>query len=127
MGLKGNKSNKGKLVGGAVGFAMGGPVGAIAGALFGHMFDGANATSERIPSARSARSSDHAYAVLECVPADSDAKIKQAYRQKVREFHPDAIAARGLPEEFIRIAHDKFTEIRNAYDMIQKERTQQQS
>jgi DnaJ-domain-containing protein 1 len=126
MGLKGNKSNKGKLVGGAVGFAMGGPVGAIAGALFGHMFDRTNTPSERISSAY-ARSSDHAYAVLECAPADSDAKIKQAYRQKVREFHPDAIAAKGLPEEFIRIAHDKFTEIRNAYDMIQKERTQQQS
>jgi DnaJ-domain-containing protein 1 len=123
MGLKGNK---GKLVGGAVGFAMGGPVGAIAGALFGHMFDGANTVSERIPSAN-ARSSDHAYAVLECAPADSDAKIKRAYRQKVREFHPDVIAAKGLPEDAIRIAQEKFTEIRNAYDIIQKERTQQQS
>lgn len=126
MGLKVNKSNKGKLVGGAVGFAMGGPVGAIAGALFGHMFDGANTPSEKRPSAY-AGCSDHAYAVLECAPADSDAKIKQAYRQKVREFHPDAIAARGLPEEGIRIAQDKFTEIRNAYDLIRKERTQQQS
>jgi DnaJ like chaperone protein len=113
-------------VGGAVGFAMGGPVGAIAGALFGHMFDGANMAFERIPSANT-RSSDHAYAVLECAPTDSDVKIKQAYRQRVREFHPDAIAARGLPEEHIRIAQDKFTEIRNAYDIIQKERTQQQS
>lgn len=123
MGLK---DNKGKLVGGAVGFAMGGPVGAIAGAIFGHMFDGANTTSERIPSAY-ARSSDHAYALLECAPTDSDAKIKQAYRRKVREFHPDAIAAKGMPEEGIRIAQDKFREIRNAYDVIQKERTQQQS
>jgi DnaJ-domain-containing protein 1 len=123
MGLKGNK---GKLVGGAVGFAMGGPVGAIAGALFGHMFDGANTASERIPSTY-ARSSDHAYALLECAPADSDAKIKQAYRHKVREFHPDAIAAKGLPEEGVRIAQDKFREICNAYDMIRKERTQQQS
>lgn len=117
---------KGKLVGGAVGFAVGGPVGAIAGALFGHMFDGADTASDnRFASFN--RSSAHAYAVLGCAPTDSDSAIKQAYRQKVREFHPDAIAASGLPEADIQSAHDMFREILNAYDVIQKERNQQRS
>ncbi len=117
---------KGKLVGGAMGFALGGPVGAIAGALFGHMFDGKETRDPR-PSSKPLSSLDLAYAVLECAPSDSDAQIKQAYRRKVREFHPDAVAARQLPEEFIRSARQRFQETRDAYEMIQKARSQQRS
>jgi DnaJ like chaperone protein len=117
---------KGKLVGGAMGFAMGGPVGAIAGALFGHMYHDKETGYPRPPS-KPASSLDHAYAVLECAPSDSDAKIKQAYRRKVREFHPDAVAVRQLSEELIRSARDRFQEIRDAYEMIHKARSSQRS
>ena len=40
----------------------------------------------------------------------------------VRDFHPDTIASKGLPEEFIQFANDKFREIQEAYEMIKKER-----
>ncbi|MCK5347987.1 MAG: DUF4384 domain-containing protein [Desulfobacula sp.] len=49
-------------------------------------------------------------------------KIKKQYRKLVTEYHPDKIEAKGLPEEFIKFANDKFKEIQEAYDNIKKER-----
>jgi DnaJ like chaperone protein len=40
----------------------------------------------------------------------------------VTEYHPDKIEAKGLPEEFIKFANDKFAEIQEAYDHIRKKR-----
>jgi len=62
------------------------------------------------------------YAVLDCQPTDSDDTIKKQYRKKVREYHPDTIAAKGLPEEFTKFAEKKFVEIQEAYEQIKKER-----
>lgn len=66
--------------------------------------------------------SDQYYAILGCDRKDSDEHIKQQYRKLVRDFHPDAIASKGLPEEFIKFANDKFREIQGAYETIKKER-----
>lgn len=65
---------------------------------------------------------DQSYAVLGCSPEDSDERIKSSYRKLVREFHPDAIAAKGLPEEFTTFAQEKFRKIQEAYENIKKER-----
>lgn len=62
------------------------------------------------------------YAVLDCTSSSSDAEIKKAYRKKVAEFHPDKIAAKGLPAEFTKFANDKFREIQEAYEEIKKAR-----
>jgi len=40
----------------------------------------------------------------------------------VRENHPDKLIARGVPEEFIRLATDKLAVINAAFDKIEKER-----
>jgi DnaJ like chaperone protein len=48
--------------------------------------------------------------------------IKTAYRKLVRENHPDALTARGVPEEFVRLANAKLAAINAAYDKIAKER-----
>ncbi|MCU0598709.1 MAG: co-chaperone DjlA [Desulfobacterales bacterium] len=66
--------------------------------------------------------SDKYYAILGCDKSDSNEQVKQQYRKLVRDFHPDTIASKGLPEEFIRFATDKFREIQGAYDIIKKER-----
>jgi DnaJ like chaperone protein len=71
---------------------------------------------------RHIRDSDKYYAILGCDPNDSDEHIKHQYRKLVRDFHPDAIASKGLPEEFITFASDKFREIQGAYEIIKKER-----
>jgi DnaJ like chaperone protein len=71
---------------------------------------------------RYVRAVDQSYAVLGCSPHDSDDMIKSSYRKLVREFHPDAIAAKGLPEEFTAFAQEKFRKIQEAYENIKKER-----
>ena len=62
------------------------------------------------------------YAVLGASPDDSDEVVKHKYRRKVAEFHPDTIAAKGLPDEFIKFANDKFREIHDAWEAVKKER-----
>ncbi len=62
------------------------------------------------------------YALLNCDENASDQEIKRQYRKLVTEFHPDKIEAKGLPEEFVKFASDKFIKIQEAYDHIKKER-----
>ena len=65
-----------------------------------------------------AKTADTAYAVLGCSPDDTDEQVKRCYRQRVQEYHPDKIAAKGLPDEFTRFAQDKFREIQEAWEQI---------
>lgn len=62
------------------------------------------------------------YSVLGCSPGDSDETIKRQYRKKVKEYHPDTIAAKNLPEDFIAYAGDRFREVQEAWEAIQDER-----
>jgi DnaJ like chaperone protein len=62
------------------------------------------------------------YAILQSTKQDTDDHIKKQYRKLVMEYHPDKIISKGLPEEFNQLAHDKFREIQEAYEIIKKER-----
>lgn len=62
------------------------------------------------------------YVVLGVEFDASDEEIKHTYYRLVRENHPDSLIARGVPEEFVKIANDKLAAINGAYDRIQKER-----
>lgn len=66
--------------------------------------------------------SDQYYQILGCSRTDSDDMLKTRYRKLVRDFHPDTIASKGLPDEFVTFAHDKFREIQEAYEVVKKER-----
>ena len=46
--------------------------------------------------------------------------IKKAYLKKRKEFHPDTLIGKGLPEEFIEKAKEKFIEIQEAYEELEK-------
>ncbi|MFZ0133085.1 MAG: TerB family tellurite resistance protein [Desulfobacterales bacterium] len=72
--------------------------------------------------ARYAPTADKYYAILGVKPDDSDEKIKSQYRKLVMKYHPDRIVSNGFPEEFTKFAQDKFREIQEAYEMIEKER-----
>lgn len=72
--------------------------------------------------ARQANALADAYKVLDISPETSDADIKKIYRQKCMEFHPDKLASKGLPEEFMTYAHDQLTKINEAYDVIKSAR-----
>ena len=65
---------------------------------------------------------DKYYRVLDCTPESSDREIKKNYRRLVKDFHPDTIISKGLPEEFTQFATRRFEEIQEAYEKIRKER-----
>jgi DnaJ like chaperone protein len=65
---------------------------------------------------------DKYYAILQSTKQDTDDHIKKQYRKLAKEYHPDKIISKGLPEEFNQLAHEKFREIQEAYEIIKKER-----
>ncbi len=62
------------------------------------------------------------YQILGVPHTASDEEVRAAYKQLVRENHPDKLIAAGMPEEFITVANDKLAAINAAYDRIEKER-----
>lgn len=86
-----------------------------------HVFQFNEDTYLKIKS-RYVSDSDRYYTILGCAETDSDAQVKSRYRSLVRDFHPDTIASKGLPDEFITFANNKFMEIQEAYEMVKKER-----
>ena len=62
-----------------------------------------------------------AYAVLGVTKDMSYKEIKTAYQRKRKEFHPDALLSKGLPEELLEKAKDKFIEIQSAFEEIEKQ------
>ncbi|ADL12910.1 co-chaperone DjlA [Acetohalobium arabaticum] len=65
---------------------------------------------------------DKYYKILEVSPEANMSEVKRKYREKVKEFHPDNIINKGLSEEFVDFAEEKFKEIQEAYEMIKKKK-----
>lgn len=62
------------------------------------------------------------YSMLNCSPESSNEEIKSNYKKLVKEFHPDKIISKGLPEEFVDFASKRFQEIQESYEKIRQER-----
>ena len=60
------------------------------------------------------------YKVLGVEENSSFKSIKKSYLKKRKEFHPDTLIGKGLPEEFIEKAKEKFIEIQEAYEELEK-------
>ena len=65
---------------------------------------------------------DKHYKMLNCTPESSIDEIKSNYKKLVKDFHPDKIMSKGLPEEFIEFAEGRFREIQESYEKIARER-----
>src|ERR1700761_2657431 len=76
----------------------------------------------RIRAAHFAPELTDPYVILGVSYVASDEEIRQTYRRLVRENHPDRLIARGVPEEFVKMANDKLASINAAYEKIQSER-----
>ncbi len=63
-----------------------------------------------------------AYAVLGVEPGVSDDELRAAHRKLVLTYHPDKLASKGLPEEFMELANDRLAAINAAYETVTKER-----
>ena len=64
----------------------------------------------------------NAYEILGVTKDMTLEEIKKVYRVKRKEFHPDALISKGLPEELIEKAKEKFIEIQAAFEIIEKEK-----
>jgi len=62
----------------------------------------------------------HAYTVLEIQETVSDNEVKKAYRKMAVKYHPDKVTYLG--EEFRKAAREKFIKVKDAYELIKKER-----
>ncbi|SHG43056.1 molecular chaperone DjiA [Cognatishimia maritima] len=58
------------------------------------------------------------YTVLGIDPAATQDEARKAWRQLVRDTHPDAMIARGLPEEAVKIAEKKMIDVNKAWEVI---------
>jgi len=57
------------------------------------------------------------------MPHDAtDEALRQAWLRLMRENHPDSLASRGVPAEFIARASEKVARINAAWDSIKRER-----
>jgi DnaJ like chaperone protein len=62
------------------------------------------------------------YVILGVSYVAGEDELRRTYRRLVRENHPDSLIARGVPEEFIKLANDKLAAINGAYEKIKLER-----
>ena len=65
---------------------------------------------------------DDAYTALGVTRDVSDRELKQAYRRRMSENHPDKLMAKGVPEHMVKLATARSQEIQAAYEMIRKSR-----
>lgn len=59
---------------------------------------------------------DDPYAILGLEPEAGLAEVKSAYRRLARDNHPDALIARGVPQDLLRIAEHRMAAINAAYE-----------
>ena len=65
---------------------------------------------------------ENPYDVLGVATTASGDEIRAAWKQLMRENHPDSLASRGVPEAFIARATAKVARINAAWDRIKRER-----
>ena len=62
------------------------------------------------------------YEVLGVPHTASDKEVRAAHRRLVREYHPDVIQAKGLPEDFIAFATEKLSAVNDAWAEVKTAR-----
>jgi len=58
------------------------------------------------------------YAVLGIAPDASLQEARKAWRRQVRDSHPDAMIARGVPEEAVKLAEKRVIDLNRAWEEI---------
>jgi len=81
-------------------------------------------TFRRLKATHLGLAKDDPYAVLGVEPDADDAVVRSAWRNALSEAHPDRALARGLPADFVELAHAKAAAINAAFDAVSRERRQ---
>ncbi|MEL7489312.1 MAG: TerB family tellurite resistance protein [Pseudomonadota bacterium] len=80
------------------------------------------ASLRRIKSVHLGLGEDDPYVILDVSPSIGEDALKRAYHQLVKEHHPDAMIARGVPPALVKIAEGRIAAINAAYEQIRSER-----
>ncbi len=72
----------------------------------------------RLKAAHFGLSKDDPYAVLGLEPSADRVSVQERYRALMRENHPDALMARGVPASLVKIADGRAAAINAAYETI---------
>lgn len=73
------------------------------------------AAMARIRARHTDPAEDDPWAILGVEPGTDAAGLRRAYHALVRQYHPDAHVAEGMPNEFIRVAETRMATINGAY------------
>ncbi len=74
------------------------------------------------PSGRPAPNEPDPYAVIGLPRSASPDELRARWKTLMRENHPDSLAARGVPPEFVAKATERVARINAAWDRIKRER-----
>ncbi len=66
------------------------------------------------------KKADSAYKILEIEKTATDAEVKKAFRTMAKKYHPDKL--QHMDEAYRKGAEEKFRNVQEAYETIQKER-----
>lgn len=91
-----------------------------------HRFDLGQAAWERASSGSARRAApddgEDPYEILGVARSAHGDDIRSAWKRLMLETHPDSLASRGVPPEFIARANDKVARINAAWDRVKRER-----
>ena len=76
----------------------------------------------RLKAAHLGRDQSDPYVILGIEHDATPAALREKYRELMRENHPDALIARGVPPGLVRIAENRTAVINAAYEKILEER-----
>ena len=79
-------------------------------------------TFRRLKATHMGLAADDPYAVLGIDPDAPDEVVRSAWRSALVEVHPDRVLARGLPAEYVEVAHAKAAALNAAFDAVRRER-----
>ena len=77
-------------------------------------------TRQSGPAPADEENSNWAYDLLDVQPTASMQEVQRAYGRKMKEFHPDKLASKGLPKEFMDFATERTKQFTKAYQTIKK-------
>lgn len=66
---------------------------------------------------------NQAYHILGVSSSASDEEVKAAYKQALKEYHPDVLKSKGLPPSMLEFAQKRFYDIQNSWEQIRKARS----
>ena len=65
---------------------------------------------------------EESYVVLGCSSEADDAEVRRCYKEKMAQYHPDAISGKDLAPGFVECANRESAKINAAYEAIRKAR-----